>query len=71
MSVESRQILIQSMTDFCQEHDLAGVDIDWEFPAEDQWDEFSELIVELSAALSKDSRSLSLAFYPEDVNLSP
>ena len=71
MSAESRQILIQSMTDFCQEHDLAGVDIDWEFPTEDQWDEFSELIVELSAALSKDSRSLSLAFYPEDVNLSP
>ncbi len=71
MSEDARQKLIQSMLDFCQEHHLGGIDIDWEFPAEDQWDEFSDLIVELSEALSSNGKSLSLAFYPEDVCLSP
>ena len=71
MNAEIRQKLVQSMVDFCTEQNLAGVDIDWEFPAEDQWDEFSDLIVELSSALSSSGKRLSLAFYPEDVNLSP
>ena len=70
MNAEIRQKLVQSMVDFCTEQNLAGVDIDWEFPAEDQWDEFSDLIVELSSALSSSGKRLSLAFYPEDVNLS-
>lgn len=70
MTAEKRQILIQSMLDFCDEYGIDGVDIDWEFPAEDQWDEFSDLIVELSEALHSTDRSLSLAFYPEDINLS-
>ena len=70
MTAESRQILIRSMLDFCREYNIQGVDIDWEFPAEDQWDEFSLLITELSHALSEESRSLSLAFYPEGISLS-
>lgn len=70
MTAESRQTLIQSMLDFCAEQEIDGIDIDWEFPAEDQWDEFSDLIVELSEALSRSGKSLSLAFYPEGVTLS-
>ena len=70
MTAEKRQVLIQSMLNFCDEYNIDGVDIDWEFPAEDQWDEFSALIVELSEALHSTNRSLSQAFYPEDINLS-
>lgn len=71
MTEDARQTLIDSMLNFCDENDIDGVDIDWEFPAEDQRDEFSALIVSLSEALSSADRSLSLAFYPEDVILSP
>ena len=71
LNKESRTVLIQNMLDFCQTHSLAGVDIDWEFPAEDQWDEFSDLIIELSQSLAESDRSLSLAFYPQDITLSP
>ena len=71
MTEDARQTLTDSMLNFCDETEIDGVDIDWEFPAEDQWDEFSALIVSLSEALSSADRSLSLAFYPEDVILSP
>ncbi len=67
---ESRQLLIENMLTFAEEEQLSGIDIDWEFPADDQWDEFSELIVELSTALHSADKRLSLAFYPDTATLS-
>lgn len=70
-TAEERTVLVGNMLTFCEEQQLDGVDIDWEFPQDtQQWSDFSALIVELSEALSSEDRSLSLAFYPEDVNLS-
>lgn len=69
-SAEERSLLVENMLDFCDSYDLDGVDIDWEFPQGKEWEDFSALIVELSQALAQEDRSLSLAFYPEDVNLS-
>ncbi len=70
MTDESRQLLIDNMLAFAEEEQLIGIDIDWEFPAEDQWDEFSQLIVQLSQVLHNADRRLSLAFYPETATLS-
>ncbi len=69
-TAEERTALVDNMLDFCDSYDLSGVDIDWEFPQGQEWEDFSALIIELSDALSQTDRSLSLAFYPEDVNLS-
>ncbi len=70
MTPEKRSVLIENMLAFCSQHQLSGVDIDWEFPAEDQWDEFSLFLCELSEQLDSASLRLSTAFYPEDVTLS-
>lgn len=69
-TAEERAVLVENILNFCEEYDLSGADIDWEFPQGQQWVDFSALIVELSKALTQTDRSLSLAFYPEDVNLS-
>jgi len=69
-SPEERKLLVENMLAFCEKYELAGVDIDWEFPQGNEWEDFNLLIIELSEALSQTNRSLSLAFYPENVNLS-
>lgn len=69
-TAEERSALMENMLAFCDSYALSGVDIDWEFPQGSEWENFSALIVELSEALSQTDRSLSLAFYPEAVNLS-
>lgn len=71
MTEKARQTLVDSILSFCDENEMDGVDIDWEFPEEDQWDEFSQLIVQLSQTLSSTDKNLSVAFYPQDVILSP
>lgn len=69
-SLEKRNILIENMIRFCQEQQLNGVDIDWEFPAEDQWDDFSALLSQLGNELDGLDMKLSAAFYPENITLS-
>ncbi len=70
LTEENRKPLIENMLDFAREEELYGIDIDWEFPADEYWDEFSELIAELSKALNAEDKKLSLAFYPEKATLS-
>ena len=65
-TAEQRALLIRNIEQFCEEQGLDGVDIDWEFPAENEWEAFSAFIVELRESGLK----LSLAFYPEDIKLS-
>ncbi len=70
LTEESRKHLIENMLNFARDEELYGIDIDWEFPADEHWDEFSELIVEFSEALDAEDKRLSLAFYPEKATLS-
>lgn len=69
-SSEQRSSLIENILAFCLENHLSGVDIDWEFPQESEWKDFSALLLELSDALEKESISLSAAFYPNKIKLS-
>ena len=69
-TAEERKHLVQSIADFAAEYQLSGIDIDWEFPLETEWADFSAFLVELEAALSSTDVQLSLALYPEDISLS-
>ena len=69
-TAEERKQLIQSIADFAAEYQLSGIDIDWEFPLETEWADFSAFLVELEGVLSSADVQLSLALYPEDISLS-
>lgn len=65
-SENQRKILIENMLKFKNENNLQGIDIDWEFPAENEWEYFSDFITEAA----EEGLNFSLAFYPNDVELS-
>lgn len=67
---EKQTKLAQTLSLYCKENNYIGIDIDWEFPKEDEWADFSDFIVKLKETLSKSSYKLSLALYPKDINLS-
>lgn len=67
---EAQEQLSQSIANFASEYQLAGIDIDWEFPLETEWADFSAFLVELEGVLSSADVQLSLALYPEDISLS-
>lgn len=69
-TAEERKQLVQSIADFAAEYQLSGIDIDWEFPLETEWADFSAFLVELEGVLSSADVQLSLALYPEDISLS-
>lgn len=69
-TAEERQALAQTLLAFCQQQGLDGVDIDWEFPREEEWEDFSAFLVTLSQTLEPQGLGLSLALYPEAVPLS-
>lgn len=70
-TTEKRAALIDCFIALCEENGLDGVDIDWEFPEGQDWEHFSSLLAEGSAALKQAGFSLSAAFSPKDVELSP
>ena len=55
-----------------EQYGLAGIDIDWEFPLDDEWEDFSTFLIALKDTLSRNSEpvALSLALYPEEIALS-
>ena len=65
-SENQRKILIENMIKFKDENNLYGIDIDWEFPTENEWEYFSNFIAEAA----EEGLNFSLAFYPSDVKLS-
>ncbi len=69
---QEREALAQNIAAFAQQYQLSGIDIDWEFPLEDEWEDFSSLIVALHQTLSAldEPVKLYLALYPEDIFLS-
>lgn len=68
---QQRQTLCQNILKLCQEYALDGIDIDWEFPQEEEWDSFSLLLVQLKQLLSSQPQpiALSVALYPQQNQL--
>ena len=66
-TLEKRQALSQNIAEFAAEYNLAGIDIDWEFPEETEWELLGELLLQLEQDLGE--RQLSLAFYPKNISL--
>jgi len=64
---QQRQTLCQNILKLCREYSLDGIDIDWEFPQEEEWDSFSLLLVQLKQLLSSQPQpiALSVALYPQ------
>ncbi len=51
---ETRSFFIENLMQFAVEHQLDGIDIDWEYPSQDSRENFLSLIRELRAALPSD-----------------
>lgn len=66
---EERQALAEKIADFAVKQNLSGIDIDWEFPLESEWEDFSAFLVTLSNTLEDISVEISLALYPHDIYL--
>lgn len=61
----SRANLVGNITDFCQEHGLDGLDLDWEtYKGEEQQINYGLLIDELSIAFEETDMDLSMAINP-------
>lgn len=65
---EERAVLVQNIVSFATEYKLSGIDIDWEFPLPEEWEDFSALLSELKQGLGE--ISLSVALYPNRSALS-
>lgn len=62
---ESRAKMIENLLAICKQYKLDGIDYDWEFPENDQeYAQYSALLVETKAALRPLNLELSLAVSP-------
>ena len=69
-SKEKINVLTENILDFidsCGGRDNIGIDFDWEFPYDEEWPFFSNLIVSLKSAAP--GLTVSAAFYPENISL--
>ena len=64
---EGRALFAVSAVSLVETYGLDGIDIDWEFPQEEEWDSFSLLLVQLKQLLSSQPQpiALSVALYPQ------
>lgn len=69
-TIEKRKTLSETILAFCKKHNFDGVDIDWEFPLESEWEDFSSFVLTLQQVLASDNKQLSLALYPNNIFLS-
>ncbi|TRY80597.1 hypothetical protein TCAL_17442 [Tigriopus californicus] len=60
-----RQAFIDSSVDYLQRYGFQGLDIDWEFPAEEDKRNLDLLVGEMKAAFDLQGLILSLAIFPE------
>ena len=56
----TRHIFVQSCVDLVKEHGFAGIDIDWEYPTEQNATDYTLLVKELSEALKAYDKELLL-----------
>ena len=61
-TAEVRSRFVKALVDYCEEHSLDGVDIDWEFPkTEQEHANFAIFLTELSGQLHEKGRILTVA----------
>jgi len=61
-TAENRARFVTALADFCEQHQLDGVDIDWEFPrGETEHADFTLFLRDLSTRLRADDRLLTVA----------
>ena len=46
---EQREALAQTVADFADEYQLSGIDIDWEFPQPEEWQDFADFLTRPSS----------------------
>lgn len=69
--VENREKTIKNIVDFLVEGGFKGISFDWEFPkGREEYDAFSDFLVQLKKALAEKDLILSCAFYSWGINLS-
>lgn len=62
---ENRKRFAEALQNFCRQHELAGVDIDWEYPKGDiEIGNFVNFLETLSKGLRSENRRLSIALAP-------
>lgn len=61
-----RAQFVQNALAICQQHQLGGIDLDWEFPADSDAPALHNLLTELKAALSGGGYELSIAVGGEE-----
>lgn len=70
-TVESRRNLINFCLKMCRTYNLAGIDIDYEYPLnQTHWANYDALIKELASALHPEGYKLSVALSPFGITLS-
>jgi spore germination protein YaaH len=64
-SPASRRRHVEAVAAWCREHDVAGVDVDWEAVKGSRRDSFSEFVEELARRLHADERLIAVDVYPK------
>jgi spore germination protein len=64
-SADSRRRHAATVADWCEKHDVAGVDADWEALSASQRDPYSAFVEELARRLHDDGRLIAVDVYPK------
>lgn len=61
---EARRKFVKNLTDFCKKHGYDGADLDWEYPASKDKDNFTSMMVELRESFDQAGLELLAAAVP-------
>jgi spore germination protein YaaH len=64
-TAQSRRRHVAAVADWCEQHGVDGVDVDWEALAASQRDRFSRFVEELARRLHTDGRQIAVDVYPK------
>ena len=64
-TAETRRRHVAAVADWCRDHDVDGVDVDWEALTAGQRDSYSTFVEELARRLHKDGRLIAVDVYPK------
>ncbi len=64
-TAETRRRHVAAVADWCRDHDVDGVDVDWEALTAGQRDSYSKFVEELARRLHSDGRLIAVDVYPK------